>query len=185
MGGHSLAERGPAPSDGARTRHEIARGSLGEDSCLDGMTVRMNPLLRRELPAARCQQQLEAHKIDTGNHLRYGMLDLEPSVNLHEIKLPAFLVVKKLDRTGISVSNRRKQIHRCAMQLSTHRRRQDRGRRLFDHLLVAALNRAVSLAKMHGSAGAVSHHLNLHVPRAIDESLEIERAIAKRLPRCQ
>src|SRR5260370_7640602 len=128
------------------------------------MTVRMNLLLRRKLPAARCQQQLEAHKIDAGSHLRYGMLDLEPSVNLHEIKLPAFLVVKKLDRTSISVSNRRKQIHRCAMQLSTYRLRQDRGRRLFDHLLIAALNRTVSLPKMHPSPGAVSPHPTLHSP---------------------
>jgi hypothetical protein len=50
----------------ARTGHEIALGIHGEDSCLDGMSARMNPVLRRQLRAAGCQEQLEAHEIDAG-----------------------------------------------------------------------------------------------------------------------
>jgi hypothetical protein len=58
-----------------------------------------------------------------------------------------------------------------------------RGRRLFHHLLMAALQRAVALAQMDHVAEPVAQHLDLDMPGVADEPLEIERIVAEGCPR--
>ncbi len=54
-----------------------------------------------------------------------------------------------------------------------------RGAGLLPDLLVAALQRAVALAQMHGVALAVAEHLDLDVARAGEILLEIDGVVAE------
>ncbi len=58
--------------------------------------------------------------------------------------------------------------------------REQRRRRLLDHLLVAALDRAVAHADRPGGAVAVGDQLHLDVPGAGHQALEEDRAVAER-----
>ena len=62
-------------------------------------------------------------------------------------------------------------------------RRQPRRRRLFDHLLMPPLHRAVALEQMHEMSVRVADDLHFDVPRAIDEPLDVQRAVAERRAR--
>ena len=52
-------------------------------------------------------------------------------------------------------------------------------RRLLDHLLVAALDRALALAQVDRVAVLVGEDLDLHVARLLDEFLHVDRVVAE------
>src|SRR5690606_6098546 len=54
-----------------------------------------------------------------------------------------------------------------------------RRRRFLDHLLVAALHRAVALAQVDGVALAIGQHLDLHVARILQVLLHVDLAVAE------
>src|SRR4029079_16194485 len=54
------------------------------------------------------------------------------------------------------------------------------GRRLRDHLLVAALDRTVALVEVHGAAVLVAEHLDLDVARPDDRLLDVDGVVAER-----
>ena len=54
------------------------------------------------------------------------------------------------------------------------------GRRFLDHLLVAALHRAVAFAEVDGVALAVGQHLDLDVARVLQELLHVDLFVAER-----
>ena len=56
-----------------------------------------------------------------------------------------------------------------------------RGRALLDQLLVAALHRAVALEQVHGVAGLVGQHLDLHVARVGQVALEVDGGVGEEL----
>ena len=55
-----------------------------------------------------------------------------------------------------------------------------RGGGLLQHLLVAALQRAVALAQVADVAEAVGDHLQLDVPRRLEVALHVDRVVAER-----
>src|SRR5262245_30977592 len=57
-----------------------------------------------------------------------------------------------------------------------------RGGRDLDQLLALALQGTVAVPEMDGRAGAVARHLDLDVPYARQQLLDIERAVAESLP---
>ena len=66
-----------------------------------------------------------------------------------------------------------------AADLVALRRVEGRGMRLLPDLLVAALQRAVALAQMHGAALAVAQHLDLDMARLLEIFLDIDIAVAE------
>jgi hypothetical protein len=56
----------------------------------------------------------------------------------------------------------------------------ERRRRLLEHLLVAALDRAVAVEQVHDVALAVAEHLDLDVPRLLEVLLQVHLGIAER-----
>ena len=55
------------------------------------------------------------------------------------------------------------------------------GRRAFlDDLLMAALHRALALEQVHDVAVVVGEDLDLDVARALDQALDVQRAVAER-----
>ncbi len=93
------------------------------------------------------------------------MLDLNPGIHLQKEEL-ARIVQQEFDRSGADIVDRFGRRHR---RLS-HRRTQvfvDGGARaLLQHLLVAALNRALTLAEVNRIAMTIGQDLNLNVATA-------------------
>ena len=106
------------------------------------------------------------------------MLDLKPRVHLEEIEI-AVLVDDELDRAGGVVADGLGQRD----GLRAHRRAglgvDERARRLLDHLLIAALDRAFALAEMDDVAVLVAEHLNLDMARLLDIFLDEHAVVAE------
>src|SRR6185312_4280074 len=100
-----------------------------------------------------------------------------PRIHLDEEEFS--VLIEEFERAGAAIAE------------SAHRVRRDRrevgalfgverGRgRLFQHLLVAALQRAVTLAEMDDVALTVGEDLHLDVARAIEIALEEDRGVAE------
>ncbi len=71
------------------------------------------------------------------------------------------------------------QLHRRIEQTGARFRREIRRRRLFDHLLIAPLRRAIALAERNDVARAIAEELHLDVARSLDVLLEEQPAVAE------
>ena len=106
--------------------------------------------------AARRHLELQAHEVEAGHGLGHRVLHLQPRVHLEEVEA-AVGRHQELDRARAEVAGRARggdarpshSSRRCA-------RRERRARRLLDHLLVAALDRALALAEVHARAPCAS-----------------------------
>src|SRR5271168_3939322 len=105
------------------------------------------------------------------------MLDLDARVDLHEIEIVALDVVEKLDRSGVSVADRRQKIYRRLVQPVPCRFGKRSGGRFFNHLLIPTLQRAIALAEVQHSPVAETEDLHFDVPSALDVALDIKRAV--------
>ena len=108
--------------------------------------------------------QLPFHEIEPGEQLGHRVLDLQPRVHFHEPEA-AVVAQQEFDRAGAGIAHGpgrgdRRRAHR-GTQLRVHR---GRGR-LLDELLVAALHRAIALAKVDAVAVRVGKDLHFDVPR--------------------
>ena len=110
------------------------------------------------------------------------MLDLEPRVHLEEVEV-ARAIDDELDRAGRAVVHGARQRCRLLAHRAPRRGVEERARRLLDHLLVAALDRALALAEVEHRAVAVGQHLDLDVARRLDVALEEHPVVAERRAR--
>ena len=106
------------------------------------------------------------------------MLDLHARVHLDEVELA--VLVQKLEGAGTAVADLATGLgaafaHAVALFLGDARRR-----RLFDHLLVAALHGAVAFAEVDGIAMRVGQDLELDVARVLEELLHVNGFVAER-----
>src|ERR1700745_1783784 len=92
------------------------------------------------------------------------MFDLETSIHLHEIKM-RILIDEEFDRTGADITYRPRCRHRDCSERSSQFCSQSRCGRFLNDLLVAALDRTISLREMHVVAVSISKHLDFNVPR--------------------
>jgi hypothetical protein len=99
------------------------------------------------------------------------VLDLEAGVHLDEVEA-AVGGEQELDRAGALVGGRERRLDGSAAERVAEIGGQVRGRRLLDHLLVAALERAVALEQVDRVPVAVGEHLDLDVARALDQPLQ-------------
>ena len=109
------------------------------------------------------------------------MLDLEPGVHLDEVEFAVF--VEEFDRAGAAIAHVG---HRLADDLAHPLalfRRDCRRGRFLEHLLVAALQRAIALAEMDRLALAVAEHLELDVPRVGEIFFHVDGVVAERRAR--
>ena len=105
------------------------------------------------------------------------MLDLDSAVQLEEVEVAA--VEHELDRAGAPVADRPAERDRGLAhplpQLAVERR----GGRLLEHLLVAALDRALALAEGDDLAVPVGEQLDLDVSRPLDVALVVDGVVAE------
>ena len=123
-----------------------------------------------------------ATRSSAGHHLGHRVLDLHARVHLQEVEL-AVLVHEELERAERRVAGLADRLadhlaHLLA-QLGGHRG----ARRLLDHLLVAALERALALAERPHAAVLVGEDLELDVPRPLDELLQVDVGVLEARPR--
>ena len=110
---------------------------------------------------ARRNADLLLDQVNAGHHLSHRMLHLDAGVHLNEVEVPV-LVQYKLNGAGTVITSGLCRQHRCLSHLLPEFRGQGTGRGFLDHLLVAALHRAVPLAQMH------------HMPLLICQNLEFD-----------
>ena len=108
-----------------------------------------------------------------------GMLDLDAGVHLDEVELA--VLVQELERARAAVADLAAGLGAAFADLVAQLAPVDaRRRRLFDHLLVAALHGAVALAQVDGVAVLVGQHLDLDVARILQKLLHVHRRVAER-----
>jgi len=107
------------------------------------------------------------------------MLDLQTGVHLEEIEI-LFVIDEELDRAGVGVGRGLRDADRNFAHAAAHVGIDDWRRRFFEHLLMAALQRAFAFAEVDRVAVLVGQHLHLDVARIDDGLLDINFAVSKR-----
>ena len=150
---------------------------LGIDAAFDGMAGDADVVLAIAQRRAGRDADLLAHQVDADDHLGDRMLDLQPGVHLDEIELA--VLVQELDGAGAAIADLRQRVGDDFADLRARLGVQGRRGRFLQHLLVAALQRAVALAQMHHIAVAVAQHLHLDMARLAEIFLDIDVVIAE------
>src|SRR2546428_561192 len=88
----------------ARSRGGVNRNSSGWESTR--VVVARNVQRRRVEARALRDEDLSPHQIDAGDHLRHGVLDLNPGIDLDEIELARIDVVEEFDGARGAVLHR-------------------------------------------------------------------------------
>ncbi|MNX99952.1 hypothetical protein D3C86_1324300 [compost metagenome] len=173
---HAQAARRVEVGDRARRRGE-GLGVLGVDPHLDGVAFEMDVFLREGQRQTGGDADLFADQIDARDHFRDRVLDLQAGVHLDEEELAVF--PQELDGADAQVADGGDGlVDRLADLLATLGRQGGRGG-FFQHLLVAALQRAVAFAQVDDVAVAVGDDLDLDVARLLEVALHIDGAVAE------
>src|SRR5262249_43496996 len=106
------------------------------------------------------------------------MFDLKPRVHLKEIEVPV-LVDDELHRASRVVADSLGERHGFSAHGGACLVVDERARRLLNHLLIAALDRAFALAEMDDIAVLVAEHLNFDMARLPDIFLDENAVVAK------
>jgi hypothetical protein len=154
-------------------------GILGVDTGLERATVETGRTLDEGTDLAGSAQDHPLDEVDAGDRLGNGVLDLKSRVDLEERRLLAVGVIDELDCARRSVRDRASQSdggfdERCPNGVG-----QARSGGLLDHLLVAALQRAVAVAEGDDLAESVAEHLDLDVTGVVDIALEEDAGIGE------
>ena len=165
-------------------RQKTARGILGVDARLDGMALQRHAILLERQALTRCNPELPFDQIKPGDRLGHRVLDLQPRVHLHEPVAVGPQSVRavgdELHRPRADIADRKRCLHRSL----AHRRAQCRahagGRRLLDHLLMAALQRTVALVEVDRIAVRIGEHLQFDVAWRRDIFLDQHPRVAER-----
>ena len=153
---------------------------------LHRMPARNDVRLSQRQPLAVRHAKLPLHKVNSSDRLGDGMLDLQPRIHFHEIESAgqrAAALGDELHRARADIANRLCRSgsglpHRCA-----HGDGDARRRRLFNHLLVTALQRAIALKQMHGAAMRIAENLHFNMARRRNVFFDENAVIAEKRQR--
>ena len=161
------------PDDPAGRGQKAVGRILGIKARLDGMTSERDLLLGQRQLVAGGDLKLPGDEIKPGNFLRYRVLDLQPRVHFDEpeaiVAQSAASISDELDGTGADIADRARSFDRRSSHSGAQPLAHSGRRRFFDHLLVAPLQRAVTLAEMDDVAVAIGKDLDLDVARRRNE----------------
>src|SRR5688572_1255570 len=110
------------------------------------------------------------------------MLDLQARVHLQKVEARrvAGAFEEKLHRARVAVTGCAGDGDSRLAHSLPQRRCEGSGGRLLDHFLMPALNRALALEEMDDMAVMIGQDLELDVARLLDETFDVERAVAER-----
>ena len=127
-------------------------------------------------PAAT--RNLPLHEVESGDHLRDWMFDLQARIHLHEVKA-AIAIEQELDRPGAHIAHRARSTARRLAQGCAACRGDQRRWRFFDDLLMAALHRQSRSKRLIDIAMRVPEYLHLDVARRDEIFLDQHGIVAK------
>src|SRR3954462_11006526 len=130
---------------------------------------------------AHRNQKLQLHYIDARHLFSDRMLHLHALVDLQEVVIAA-VVDDKFDRASARVFGHFRQTHRRLAHLLAQILKfvfDQRRRRFFDDLLIAALDRTIAFAQMDNVAGSIAYDLKFNVVWVLDELLDIYGRVAE------
>ena len=158
----------PVGHDPAGVGTEVVGGVLSGHPALQGEAPQADRVLgesqlRQRGPGG--DQQLRFDQVDVGDLLGHRVLHLDPWVHLDE-DVAAGAVHEELHRAGVGVSDGGREADCIGQQAVAHGGVQIPRRRHLDHLLEAALDRAVALVEVDDVARRVGQHLGLDVADA-------------------
>ncbi len=126
---------------------------------------------------ARRDPELLGDEVETGHRLRDRVLHLDAAVQLEEEEQLA--VDDELDRPRARVADRTGEADCGLEQRGARLGMHVRSGGLLEHLLVAALHRAIPLPERDDGAVQVREHLHLDVARALEVALAVEGSVAE------
>ena len=176
----AYAVRPPHQVGPAGLREEAAEGVLGVDPGLDRVTVDADVVLVEGQRLAGGDVELEVDEVEAGDGLGDRVLDLEAGVHLQEVGLVGRGVEQELHGAGVGVADLAGQGDGARGDQMSYLVADGRRRRLLEHLLVAALGRAVTLVEVHHVAVVVGEDLHLDVAAVLDVLLDQDRVVAER-----
>ena len=149
-------------------------GILGIEAQLDRVA------LRRELASspgrgqrhARGDLDLRAHEVEPQSLLGDRVLDLQPGVHFEKVKVLAF-VQKELDRSRTDVADGARRLDGRPSHSLAQAGVERRARRLFENLLVPALDAALALEEVDDASKPIAEDLKLDVARPLEIALEV------------
>src|SRR5712692_9768924 len=164
----------------ARLRAEIVIRVFGSNATLDSMAAKLQRVLLELKRHTRRDTYLLLDEIGACHHLRHRVFDLQARIHLHEI-VAILLVKQKFERTGVAIADLLDGANGLFTHIAAQFLREMRAGRLFQHLLVASLARAVALAKVDAMPEVVNQHLNLDVSRAFQIAFQVQPIVAESL----
>ena len=175
---------------GAGGGQEVVVGVLGADACLDRMAVDLQLLLLQRQRLAGGDAQLPFDEVQARDRFRHRVLDLQARVHLHEIKLhglrrvvAARLLDDEFDGSRTDIVDGARCVDGRLAHLPAHRFGHAGRGRFLQHLLVAALHRAVALEQVDAVPLRVAEDLDLDVARALHVLLDQHRVAAEAVDR--
>ena len=174
---YARAARGVPRRDPSRGGRE-AKGILGVDPALHGMTLQNHILLSQAQLLAGGNPDLFLHQVDPGDHLCDRMFHLDARVHLDEVELA--VLVEELESPDSLVTNLAAGFGAPIADPVNQSPRYARCRSLLDDLLVAPLHGTVALAQPDRVAKAVRKNLDLDVPRVLEELLHVDHGVPER-----
>src|SRR5215831_606053 len=173
--------RRPIASEPTGRRKKITVRILRIDPAFDGPAVELDIALRDRKLLPRCDPDHLFDQVDAGHQLGYRMLHLQPRIHLEEIE--AFvLTCDKFDGAGAVVTDRLGKGDRLLAHLLARCRIEQWRWRLFDHFLIAPLDRTFTLAEIDDVAMFIAQHLNFDMSRIRDKFFYENTFIAERRP---
>ncbi len=163
----------------AGRRQEASLRVLRVEPRLDRVTPAPDLFLSKRQRFTRRHAELPLDQVQPRDHLGHRVLDLQARVHLEKVE--AATVVQELDRARPLVFDRACGGDRCSAHGGARPFVDPRRRRFLDHLLVAALQRAIALEDVHGVTVPVGEYLDLDVPTGLDEALEQHALVAEGL----
>src|SRR5262245_8104566 len=135
------------------------------------MAAERDLLLRQRPQTPLRHLYLPAHEVQPCDHFGDGMFDLQARVDFEKVEL-AIRRENKLDRAGVGIAELPSDRNGGLAHFLTQFWRQRDGWRLLDDLLVAPLDRALTLAEMDDVALRVAEDLKLDVARLANKTLQ-------------
>ena len=181
---HAAAGCRAVGGQGAEIRGEVVGRVLGGDAALDGVAAHVDGRLGGDVDlrvgqlVAAGHQDLVLHQVAAGDHLGHRVLHLDAGVHLDEVVLP-LLIHQELDGPGVAVLDLPGDLEGRRAEFFPLGLGQGERRGELDHLLVAALHRAVAVEEMHQIAVVVAQHLHLDMLGVGQVALQEDLGIAE------
>ena len=178
------AGRAAIGGDAAVIGDKVVQRVLGRHAALQGVPVQLHVILacdtcRLDKGLALGDQDLRAHDVDAGDFFGDGVFHLNAGVHLDEVKLARFHIHQEFDGARAFIVHLFGDAFAEVTQLFALGGGQIGGGGAFDHLLVAALNRAIAFPQVIDIASLIAKDLHLDVAGAHDHLFQIALAVAE------